>query len=652
MKIKDYKDLEKIRKEGLSSLYPSKPKIMVGMASCGLAAGAEETYKAISKEISDKKLDVILTKTGCLGFCQMEPLVEILEPGKPKIIYKKLTSNKVKKLIDSFITGRIESEIVLARVDKEEIPIEKSVKNFYSKEIANKTDEGVNYEINDKVKNEINKIPLYEEIPFFKKQTKIALRNCGYINPENIKEYIARGGYFSLYKVLNEFSQDEVIEEVKKSKLRGRGGAGFPTGLKWEFTRGARGEPKYIVCNADEGDPGAFMDRSLIEGDPHSLLEGMLIAGYAIGANEGYIYCRAEYPLAIKRLNIAIEQAKVFGLTGKNIMGLNFNFDIKIKQGAGAFVCGEETALIASIEGRRGEPSSRPPFPATSGLWGKPTNINNVKSYSYVPQIILKGARWFNSIGSEKSKGTMVFALTGKIDSTGLVEVPIGMSLKELVFDVGGGVLPGKSFKAVQIGGPLGGCLPKEKLNLPIDYEPITEAGAIMGSGGVIVVDNDTCMVEFAMFFLQFASDESCGQCVPCRLGGERMLEILTRITEGKGELEDLDKLEKLARVMNQGSLCALGQLTPNPVLSTLRYFRDEYIAHIINKRCPAGECKVLITYYIDEEKCTGCGLCLRNCPQNAISGEKKKAHKIDTKYCIKCGVCKDICKFDAIYTE
>lgn len=652
MKIRNYQDLEKTRKEGLLSLYPSKPKIMVGMASCGLAAGAEKTYKAISKEISDKKLDVILTKTGCLGFCQMEPLVEILEPGKPKIIYKKLTSNKVKKLIDSFITGRIESEIVLARVDREEILIEKSVKNFYSNKIVNETAEEVNYEINDKVKNEINKIPLYEEIPFFKKQTKIALRNCGYINPEDIKEYIARGGYFSLYKVLNEFSQDKVIEEVKKSKLRGRGGAGFPTGLKWEFTRGAMGEPKYIVCNADEGDPGAFMDRSLIEGDPHSLLEGMLIAGYAIGANEGYIYCRAEYPLAIKRLNIAIEQAKEFGLNGKNIMGSNFNFEIKIKQGAGAFVCGEETALIASIEGRRGEPRSRPPFPATSGLWGKPTNINNVKSYSYVPQIILKGARWFNSIGSEKSKGTMVFALTGKIDSTGLVEVPIGMSLKELVFDVGGGVLPGKSFKAVQIGGPLGGCLPKEKLNLPIDYEPITEAGAIMGSGGVIVVDNDTCMVEFAKFFLQFASDESCGQCVPCRLGGERMLEILTRITEGKGELEDLDKLEKLARVMNQGSLCALGQLTPNPVLSTLRYFRDEYIAHIIDKRCPAGECKALITYYIDEEKCTGCGLCLRNCPQNTISGEKKKAHKIDTIYCIKCGVCKDICKFDAVYTE
>jgi NADH:ubiquinone oxidoreductase subunit F (NADH-binding)/NAD-dependent dihydropyrimidine dehydrogenase PreA subunit/(2Fe-2S) ferredoxin len=638
MKIKSYKDLEKIRKESLSSLYPLKPKITVGMASCGLAAGAGETYEAIESEITNRKLDAILTKTGCLGFCQMEPLVEILEPGKPKLIYKNMTHDKVEKLIDSFIKGKIAEDLILLRIDKEEISVENDVKKHWSSDIS------------DEIKNEINKVPLYKEIPFFKKQKKIALRNCGFIDPEDIKEYIAKGGYYALYKALNEMFPDEVIEEVKNSKLRGRGGAGFPTGLKWEFTKKAKGNPKYIVCNADEGDPGAFMDRGLIEGDPHSLLEGMLIAGYAIGAKEGYIYCRAEYPLAIHRLKIAIGQAKEIGLIGKNIFRTDYNFDISIKQGAGAFVCGEETALLASIEGRRGEPRPRPPFPATSGLWGKPTNINNVKSYSYVPQIILNGAQWFSSMGTDRSKGTMVFALTGKVKYTGLVEVPIGMTLGELVNDVGGGVLTGKKFKAVQIGGPLGGCLPIEKLDTPIDYEPITEAGAIMGSGGVIVVDEDTCMVEFAKFFLKFASDEGCGQCVPCRIGGERMLEILTKITEGKGELEDLEKLEKLARVMNQGSLCALGQLTPNPVTSTLRYFRDEYITHIVDKKCPAGECEALIKLFINEEKCTGCGVCIKSCPQDAITGEKKKPHKIDQGICIKCGICEDVCKFDAIY--
>jgi len=646
MKIKSYKDLEKIRKEGLLSLYPSKLKIVVGRASCGLAAGAGETYEAIESEITNRKLDVILTKTGCLGFCQMEPLVEILEPDRPKLIYKNMTHDKVNKLIDSFIEGKIAEDLILLRIDKEKIfrengVIENDLKKFWT-----------NYksDISDEVKNEINKVPLYKEIPFFKKQKKIALRNCGFINPEDIKEYIAKGGYYALYKALNEMFPDEVIEEVKNSKLRGRGGAGFPTGLKWEFTKKAKSEPKYIVCNADEGDPGAFMDRGLIEGDPHSLLEGMLIAGYAIGAKEGYIYCRAEYPLAIHRLKIAIRQAKELGLIGKNIFRTDFSFDIRIKQGAGAFVCGEETALLASIEGRRGEPRQRPPFPATSGLWEKPTNINNVKSYSYVPQIILNGAEWFSSMGTDRSKGTMVFALTGKVKYTGLVEVPIGMTIGELVNDVGGGVLTGKKFKAIQIGGPLGGCLPIEKLDTPIDYESITEAGAIMGSGGVIVVDEDTCMVEFAKFFLQFASDEGCGQCVPCRIGGERMLEILTRITEGKGKLEDLQKLEKLARVMNQGSLCALGQLTPNPVISTLRYFRDEYTTHIVDKKCPAGECEALIKLFINEEKCTGCGVCVKSCPQDAITGEKKKPHKIDQGICIKCGICKDVCKFDAIY--
>lgn len=590
-----------------------KTVLCCGGTGC-IAGGSESIYLSFLNEIKRRSLDknFRISITGCHGLCEMGPIVVVQPEG---ILYCHTLIEDVPEIIDKTL---IKSDLVEHLV----------YKNPKTLEI----------------------IPKYKDIPFYKYQKRILLRNCGVINPENIKEYIKREGYSALRQAILDMSPFQIINEIKKSGLRGRGGAGFPTGLKWEFTKKANGEPKYIVGNADEGDPGAFMDRSLIEGDPHSLLEGMLIAGYSIGAKEGYIYCRAEYPLAIKRLKIAIKQAKEARLIGKNILGSNFSFDIKIKQGAGAFVCGEETALLASIEGRRGEPRPRPPFPANSGLWGKPTNINNVKSYSYIPQIILNGADWFSSIGTERSKGTMVFALTGKVVSTGLVEVPIGMSIRELVFDIGGGVPLGKNFKAVQIGGPLGGCLPTEKLDLPIDYEPITEAGAIMGSGGMIVVDNETCMVEFAKYFLQFASDESCGQCVPCRLGGERMLEILTRITDGEGKLEDLKKLEKLSRVMNQGSLCALGQLTPNPVLSTLRYFKDEYIAHIVDKRCPAGECEALITYHIDEKKCTGCTRCLKKCPQNAISGEKKKPHKIDKRLCIKCGVCRDVCKFDAIY--
>jgi len=523
------------------------------------AGGSESIYQSFLKELKERGLDkrFKISITGCHGLCEMGPIVVVQPEG---ILYCHTSIEDVSEIIDKTL---IKSELVEHLLYKH--PITSEI------------------------------IPKYKDIPFYKHQKRILLRNCGVINPEDIEEYIEKDGYLALRKALLEMSPLQIINEVKNSGLRGRGGAGFPTGLKWEFTKKAKGEPKYIVCNADEGDPGAFMDRSLVEGDPNSILEGMLIAGYAIGAKEGYIYCRAEYPLALHRLEIAIKQAKEYGFIGKNILGTDFSFDIRIKQGAGAFVCGEETALLASIEGRRGEPRPRPPFPANSGLWGKPTNINNVKSYSYVPQIILKGADWFASMGTERTKGTMVFALTGKVISTGLAEVPVGMSIGELVFDVGGGVTKGKKFKAIQIGGPLGGCLPVEKLNTPIDYEPITEAGAIMGSGGMIVVDNETCMVEFAKFFLQFSNNESCGLCVPCRIGGQRMLEILTRITEGKGKLEDLEKLEKLARVMNQGSLCALGQLTPNPVLTTLKYFRDEYLAHIIDKRCPAGECETLV---------------------------------------------------------
>lgn len=532
------------------------------------AGGSESIYLFFLKELKERGLDkkFKISITGCHGLCEMGPIVVVQPEG---VLYCHTSIEDVSEIIDKTL---IKSELVEHLL----------YKNPITSEI----------------------IPKYRDIPFYKYQKRILLRNCGVINPEDIEEYIKKDGYLALRKALLEMSPLQIINEVKNSGLRGRGGAGFPTGLKWEFTKKAKGEPKYIVCNADEGDPGAFMDRSLIEGDSHSVLEGMLIAGHAIGAKEGYIYCRAEYPLALHRLGIAIKQAKEYGFIGKNILGTDFSFDIRIKQGAGAFVCGEETALLASIEGRRGEPRPRPPFPATSGLWGKPTNINNVKSYSYVPQIILNGADWFASMGTERTKGTMVFALTGKVISTGLAEVPVGMSIGELVFDVGGGVMPGKKFKAIQIGGPLGGCLPIEKLNTPIDYEPITESGAIMGSGGMIVVDNETCMVEFAKFFLQFANDESCGQCVPCRIGGQRMLEILTRITEGRGKLEDLVKLERLSRIINQASLCALGQLTPNPVLTTLKYFRDEYLAHIIDKRCPAGECETLVP-----------ASCINDCP-------------------------------------
>lgn len=495
-------------------------------------------------------------------------------------------------------------------------------------------------------------IPTYKEIPFYHKQVRIALRNCGIINPESIEDYISRGGYFGLAKALTEMTPEEVIEEVKDSKLRGRGGAGFVTGIKWEFARRAFAKPKYVICNADEGDPGAFMDRSILEGDPHSVIEGMAIAAYAIGAQEGYIYCRAEYPLAIKHLKTAIQQAREYGFLGQNILGTGFSFNLYVKEGAGAFVCGEETALMASIEGRRGEPRPRPPFPASSGLWKKPSNVNNVKSYAMVPQIILNGAEWFASIGTPSSPGTAIFALTGKINRTGLIEVPMGTTLREIIYEIGGGIPDGKQFKAVQTGGPLGGCLPQEALDTPVDFDSLVEAGATMGSGGMIVVDEDTCMVEFAKYFLTFASAESCGKCVPCRIGGRRLLEVLTRISNGEGKLEDLDEIEYISRNMKEASLCALGQLTPGPVMASLRFFRSEYEAHVVDKKCPAKVCRGLITYRVVEEKCTGCMVCKRNCPSGAISGEKRQIHYIDPTICERCGICIDVCKFDAIVIE
>ena len=484
------------------------------------------------------------------------------------------------------------------------------------------------------------------------KEVRVVLRNCGKINPENIEEYIAENGYAALAKVLTEKSPDEVIQIVKESGLRGRGGAGFSTGLKWSLTRDTVGDVRYIICNADEGDPGAFMNRAVLEGDPHSVVEGMIIAAYAIGAQQGYIYCRAEYPIAVKTLEIAIKQAREFGLLGEHIFGTDFSFDLEVRQGAGAFVCGEETALIASIEGKRGEPRPRPPFPSVRGLFGKPTSINNVETYANVPQIILNGPQWFASMGTEKSKGTKTFALAGDVKKTGLIEVPFGITLREIIYDVGGGIKNDLGFKAVQTGGPMGGCLPEEFLDLPVDYERLTQAGSIMGSGGMVVMDEGTCLVDIARFFVEFIQEESCGKCVPCRVGTRRMLEILTRICEGKGRPDDIDLLEQLSIEIRQDSLCGLGQGAPNPVVSTIKHFRKEYEAHINDKVCPAKVCRALICYEIDPEKCVGCTLCARNCPVNCIAGVAKKTHVIDPDVCIRCGICKQVCNYGAVLVK
>lgn len=586
-----------------------KVVVRVCIGTGGLAAGGKEVIEAFKRAINEFCVDVELDftchyqKVGCRGFCARDVLVDVVDRGK-SVTYQGIKPEMAKRIVvDHLINGKPVEEWLIDD-------------SYYA---------------------------------FHEKQKKILLKDCGTIDPEDIQAYIDVGGYSGIRKVLSEMTPEAVIEEIKASGLRGRGGAGFPTGVKWEAGRKQPGDIKYIICNADEGDPGAFMDRSIIEGNPHSVIEGMLIAGYAVGSNYGYVYIRAEYPHAVDRLNLAISQARERGFLGKGIMGYNFDFDIKIKLGAGAFVCGEETALIASIEGQRGMPRAKPPFPVQKGLWGKPTVINNVETLSNIPYIIRNGAAWYASVGTEKSKGTKVFALTGKVKNTGLIEVPMGIRLGEIIYDIGGGIIGDKKFKAVQTGGPSGGCIPASLLDTPVDYESFAKVGSIIGSGGMVVLDETDCMVNIAKFFLEFTQAESCGKCVPCRIGTKRLLEILTRITKGQGREGDIELLEKLSSDVKLASLCGLGQTAPNPVLSTIKYFRDEYEAHIRDKKCPAKVCKDLLTFYIIEEFCKGCGACLRACPAGAITGEKKKPHRINPEVCIKCGACFDVCKFDAV---
>ena len=597
-----------IRKGGKSQAETDLKHVMVCAGTGCTSSNSEKIISELGVQVEKHGLreTIRVVQTGCLGLCAKGPIV-IVHPDD--CMYTMVTPDDVPEIVESHLVGGTP----VARLS-----------------------EGDSQVVKD----------------FFKKQMRVALRNCGLIDPENIDEYIAFDGYKALTAVLFEMSSSDVIRTVKESGLRGRGGAGFSTGTKWEFASKNKADQKYVCCNADEGDPGAFMDRSILEGDPHSVIEAMAVAGYAIGSNQGYIYVRAEYPIAVHRLKIAISQARDYGLLGQNILESGFSFDVDIRLGAGAFVCGEETALMASIEGKRGEPRVRPPFPAEKGLWQKPTILNNVETLANIVPIILKGSKWFSSLGTEKSKGTKVFAIGGKITNTGLVEIPMGTTLREIVHEIGGGIPGGKAFKAAQTGGPSGGCIPAEHIDTPIDYESLIQLGSMMGSGGLIVMDEDTCMVDIAKFFLEFTVDESCGKCTPCRVGTRMMYDILERITQGKGTEENLDELERYARVITNSSLCALGQTAPNPVLSTLKYFREEYDAHIKEKRCPAGVCKQLIVYGIDPEKCTGCGLCKKNCAFGAISGEKKAPHTIDPEKCVKCGLCFTKCKFGAVTTK
>ncbi|MBN1191146.1 MAG: NADH-quinone oxidoreductase subunit NuoF [Dehalococcoidales bacterium] len=600
-----------------SLVESEKPRILVGSATCGRASGALSVLEALKDELGNQQIEANILEVGCIGTCYVEPVINIIKPGEPHIYYGNVTPEIARQLVSDYLVNNDPgTDLALGTVGEKRIP----------------------------------GIPQLFDLPMLKPQVRIVLRNCGIIDPQNIDHYIAHDGYSGLARAIS-MDPGDIIAEIKKAGLKGRGGAGFSTGLKWELCRSAPGKEKYIICNADEGDPGAFMNRSLLEGDPHSVLEGMLIGARAIGATRGYIYCRAEKPLAIERLKIALKQMERYGLTGDNILDSDFCFEIELREGAGAFVCGEETALIASIEGKRGMPNPRPPFPAQSGLWGKPTNINNVETWANVSAILQRGHQWYCGFGSEKSKGTKTFALAGKIARTGLIEVPFGITLREIVNDIGGGVPGGKKFKAVQTGGPSGGCVPSGLLDQPVDYESLAKIGSIVGSGGMIVMDEETCMVDIARFFMSFIQSESCGKCVPCRLGTKQMLDILDRITRGEGQPQDIDLLLRLAEDIKAGALCGLGQTAPNPVLTTLRYFRDEYEAHVGEHRCPALACKSLVSFYILPDKCQGCGICARNCPAGAIDGGKRMVHIIDQSRCIRCGTCLDVCpaRFSAV---
>ena len=606
------RSIEELREELLKGRQEPERQIVVSGGTCGYARGAGEVLSALREVVSSRGLgnQLMVKETGCHGFCEVEPFLVVRPWG---YLYQRVRPEDAPEIVEATLEGR---------------PIERL---FFC----------------DPVTKE--RIPKAEDIPFFRRQNRLLLGDNERISPEDIGDYVALGGYRALEKVLREMSPEEVIEEVKRSGLRGRGGGGFPTGRKWESCRRAEGEPKYVICNADEGDPGAYMDRSLLEGNPHSVLEGMIIGAYAIGAHEGFVYVRNEYPLAVKRISTAIEQAEAYGLLGDDILGSGFSFRVRVVRGGGAFVCGESTALMASIEGKAGEPRAKYIHTVESGIWGRPSNLNNVETWANVPLIINRGADWYRQIGTEGSKGTKIFSLVGKINNTGLIEVPMGITLREIVYEIGGGIPGGKRFKAVQTGGPSGGCIPEELLDLPVDFDELTKVGSMMGSGGMIVMDEETCMVDVARYFVTFLEDESCGKCVPCREGLMQMRRILERITRGEGREEDIPLLEEICEAMKDGSLCALGRTAPNPVLTTLKYFREEYEAHIREKRCPAGVCRELITYYIDEEACTGCGRCLKVCPAEAITGQKKEPHRIDPEKCIKCGSCKEVCQFDAV---